>query len=140
MATIQRFEDFDAWKRARALTRRVYSVTGAGSFARDFELRGQIRRAAVSVMSNIAEGFERDGTKEFLQFLSTAKGSAGEVRSQLYVALDAGHIDQATFDELYALVCEVSRLVRGLMRYLQSTDIRGQKYLPSDRPTSASET
>jgi four helix bundle protein len=139
MASIQRFEDFDAWKRARTLTRQVYAVTAAGSFARDFELRGQIRRAAVSVMSNIAEGFERDGTKEFLQFLSTAKGSAGEVRSQLYVALDASHIDQVTFDELCALTCEVSRLIHGLMRYLQSTDIRGQKYLPSNRPTPSSE-
>jgi S23 ribosomal protein. len=90
MGTIQKFEDIDAWQKARALTREVYAVTADGAFAKDFGLRDQIRRAAVSVMSNIAEGFDRGGVREFIQFLFIAKGSAAEVQAQLYVALDAG--------------------------------------------------
>ena len=88
MATFHRFEDIDAWQKARELTRAVYAASRSGSFSKDFALRDQIRRASISVMSNIAEGFERGGNKEFRQFLSTAKGSAGEVRAQRYVALD----------------------------------------------------
>ena len=86
MATFKTFEDIEAWQRSRALTKSIYKVTSQGTFARDFGLRDQIRKASVSIMSNIAEGFERSGTKEFIQFLATAKGSAGEVRAQLYVA------------------------------------------------------
>ncbi|MBM4037083.1 MAG: four helix bundle protein, partial [Planctomycetes bacterium] len=85
MGKIERFEDMDAWKKARELTRAIYQLTSAGGFSRDFGLRDQIRRAAVSVMSNIAEGFERGGDKEFHQFLAVAKGSCGELRCQLYV-------------------------------------------------------
>ena len=88
MATIVRFEDLDAWKIARELTRDVYRVTSGEKFSRDFGLKDQIRKASVSIMSNVAEGFERDGNREFCNFLSIGKGSAGEVRSQLYVALD----------------------------------------------------
>ena len=94
MSAIERFEDIDAWKRARALACDIYAATSSGEFARDYGLRDQIRRAAVSAMSNIAEGFERYGSIEFRRFLSIAKGSAGEVKSQLYIALDAGLIDQ----------------------------------------------
>src|SRR5215210_7381743 len=94
---IKRFEDVEGWKKARLLTRELYSVTMKGEFARDFALRDQIRRAAISVMSNIAEGFEREGNKEFRQFLSLAKGSASEIRSQLYIALDAGYLTQGDF-------------------------------------------
>src|SRR5438445_8247510 len=101
MGKILRFEEIEAWKKARLLTRDIYQVTAKGDFARDFGLRDQIRRASVSAMSNIAEGFERDGNKEFIQFLSNAKGSTSEVRSQLYVALDAGFIDEKKFQELY---------------------------------------
>ena len=88
MAEIKRFEDIEGWKKARELVAAIYAVSSKGSFAKDSELRDQIRRAAVSVMSSIAEGFERGGDKEFSQFLSLAKASCGEVRSQLYVALD----------------------------------------------------
>ena|SRR5208282_4613966 len=101
MSKILRFEEIESWKKARVLTNEIYQVTSLGGFARDFGLRDQIRRASVSAMSNIAEGFERGGNREFLQFLSNAKGSAGEVRSQLYVALDAGFINQKKFDDLY---------------------------------------
>jgi four helix bundle protein len=97
MATIERFEDIKAWKVARESTRLVYGLSSAGEFKRDFALRNQIRRSAISIMSNIAEGFEREGNKEFLNFLSVAKGSCAECRAQLYVALDVGYITQADF-------------------------------------------
>jgi len=100
MAKIEKFEDIEAWKKARELAKEIYAISNEALFARDFGLRDQIRRAAVSVMSNIAEGFERGGDVEFRRFLAIAKGSAGEVKAQLYVALDAGMIDQATFDSL----------------------------------------
>ena len=92
MAKIERFEDIEAWKRSRALTKKVYDCTKQRGFEKDFGLKDQIRRSSVSTMSNIAEGFERGGNQEFIQFLATAKGSSGEVRSQLYVALDQGYI------------------------------------------------
>jgi four helix bundle protein len=121
MAKIERFEEIESWKRARVLTNRLYAVTNAGLFAKDYELRSQIRRAAVSVMSNIAEGFEGGGgDKEFCRFLSIAKGSAGEVRSQLYVALDVGYLPSAEFEELSQLTMEVSRLLSRFMQYLGS--------------------
>ncbi len=122
MAKIERFEDIESWKKARALASHIYRSTNSGAFGRDFGLRDQIRRAGVSSMSNIAEGFERGGgDKEFARFLSIAKGSAGEVRSQLYVALDAGYITRAEIDELSQLAIEVSRLLSGFMQYLNTS-------------------
>jgi len=97
-------------------------------FACDFALRDQIRRAAVSITSNIAEGFERDGNREFLQGLSVAKGSCGEVRSQLYVALDEAYIAQEDFERRYELSLHTSRLLARFMAYLQSTETRGLKF------------
>ena len=99
MSSFQRFEDIEAWQKARELTKAIYAMSNDGQFARDFGLRDQIRRASVSIMSNIAEGFGRGGNKEFIQFLSTAKGSASEVQAQLYVALDAGYINQDQFQK-----------------------------------------
>ena len=128
MATLRRFEDIEAWKAARELTRAVYSFSKVGPFARDFGLRDQIRRAAVSVMSNIAEGFEREGKGEFVQFLSMAKGSAGEVEAQLYVALDEGYIDKDQFDSVKAIASSTKRLIAGFMNYLRVSGIKGQKY------------
>lgn len=122
MAKIERFEDIDAWKKGRVLTRRIYAITNEGAFARDFGLSDQIRRAGVSIMSNIAEGFERgSGDKEFARFLSIAKGSAGEVRAQLYAALDVGYLTEAQFDELTELATEISRLLSRFMQYLTAT-------------------
>jgi four helix bundle protein len=121
MGTIERFEDIDAWKDARVLVKRIYEATGGGRFERDFGLRDQIRRAAVSAMSNIAEGFERASDKEFVRFLYMAKGSAGEVRSQLYVAADLGYLDKQHTDELIGLVEAVSRQIAGFIKYLKST-------------------
>jgi len=125
--TIKRFEDIAAWQKTRQLTANIYQATSAGLFARDYGLRDQIRRASVSSMSNIAEGFERDGNKEFLQFLSVAKGSTGEVRSQLYVALDTGFLDQSAFNNLLVSAEEASKLIGGFMRYLRQSEMRGRK-------------
>src|SRR5436309_7410959 len=111
---IERFEDFIAWQKARELTAKIYKVTGEGAFARDFGLKDQIRRAAVSIMSNIAEGFERGRPSEFHQFLSIAKGSCAELRSQLYIALDAEYIPQTRFRELMSVAVEVGQVVGGL--------------------------
>ena len=119
MAKIQRFEDLIAWQKARDLTRAIYEVTRHGAFAKDYGLSGQIQRAAVSIMSNLAEGFERGGRGEFHQFLSTAKASCAEVRSQLYVALDVGYLDKPAFDRLMQKVIEVGRIVRGLRASVQ---------------------
>jgi four helix bundle protein len=125
MATFQRFEDIDAWQRARDLTKVVYAVTNDGAFARDFGLKDQIRRAAVSVMSNIAEGFERSGSGDFLRFLAIAKGSAGEVRCQLYVASDLGYIENDVFEELTKQASLTGRLIAGLMSYLKKYKAEG---------------
>jgi len=132
MARIERFEDLPVWQTARALARRIYEMTGEPAWARDWGLRDQIRRSAVSVMSNIAEGFESDSTVQFLRFLGYAKGSAGETRAQLYVALDAGYVDRECFGSALELVQSCSRQLHGLMAYLRSDQHR---HLISERPT-----
>ncbi len=114
MGTISRFEDLIAWQKARLLTRRIYELTREQPFARDFGLANQIQRASVSIMSNIAEGFERSGLAEFHQFLSMAKASCAEVRSQLYIAVDIGYIKATDFEQVQALAEEVARIVGGL--------------------------
>ena len=111
---IQRFEDLIAWQKARALTVKIYQVSRKGEFGKDYRLSGQIQTAVVSIMSNIAEGFERGGLGEFHQFLSTAKASCAEVRSHLYVALDVGYIDTRTFQDLRTQSEEVGRIIGGL--------------------------
>ena len=111
-----RFEDLIVWQKARELTRLVYELTKRSAFSKDFALRDQVRRAAVSVMSNIAEGYERDRDTEFGQFLTIAKGSCGEVRAQLYVAFDQEYIDRAAFTEASEHAAEVSRMLKALNR------------------------
>jgi four helix bundle protein len=128
MSTVQRFEDLEAWKISRQVTKDIYKMSSDGLFKRDFGLKDQIRRASVSIMSNIAEGFERDGDKEFTQFLSIAKGSAGEARSQLYVALDQEYISEIEFNSVYQKLTENSRVISGLMKYLQQSDLKGKKF------------
>ena len=114
MTTVRRFEDLIAWQKARHLTRQVYELTRRGSWAKDFGLSSQIQRASVSIMSNIAEGFERKRHGEFHQFLSVAKASCAEVRSQLYVALDVGYVSPSEFEALLAQAEEVGRIIGGL--------------------------
>ena len=128
MNPIEKFEDLLSWQKARALTQRVYHVTKQDLFVKDFALKDQIRRASISTMSNIAEGFERGGDKEFHQFLSLAKGSCGEVRSQLYVALDQGYINEMTFEDVRKNALETSRLISGMMTYLVNSELRGKKF------------
>ncbi|MCA1630308.1 MAG: four helix bundle protein [Acidobacteria bacterium] len=114
MSRIEKFEDFIAWQKARSLTTEIYKLPEQGSFARDYGLKDQIRRASVSIMSNIAEGFERGRASEFHQFLVIAKASCAEVRSQLYVALDVGHLTKDQFDGLLNKAAELGRVIGGL--------------------------
>jgi four helix bundle protein len=115
----RRFEDLIAWQKARQLTKKVYEVTENGHFARDFGLRDQVRRSSVSIMANIAEGFERARQAEFHQFLSIAKSSCAELRSHLYVAHDAKYIDAIMFNDLMSLAQEVSLVLGGLRLAVQ---------------------
>ncbi len=114
MGHISCFQDLIAWQKARVLTAKIYARTRDGVFSKDFGLSNQIQRSAVSVMANIAEGFERDGRAEFFQFLSVARSSCAEVKSHLYVALDAGYITQDECDDFLSLADEVSRIIGGL--------------------------
>jgi four helix bundle protein len=133
LAKIERFEEIEAWKAARLITKTVYDLSNQGGFSRDFALRDQIRRAAVSIMANIAEGFERGGDKEFLQFLSLAKASCAEVRSHLDVAMDQSYLDAKQLDELLEQAKGVSRMISGFMDYLRKSDYRGSKFRPADK-------
>lgn len=129
MAKVEKFEDLEAWKLARELTKLVYNASSTGDFAKDFALVNQIRRASVSILSNIAEGFERNGDKEFVQFLSVAKGSCGEVRAQLYVAFDQGYLDANSFTEIKGKLNEEGRMLSGLIKYLNQSDLKGSKFV-----------
>ena len=128
MKKIKKFEDIESWKLARKLTCEIYKATSTGIFVRDFGLKDQIRRASVSILSNIAEGFERGNDKEFAHFLAIAKGSSGEVRAQLYVALDQGYLPPDTFNRLSESVIEIGELLSGFIRYLNQSTLRGNRY------------
>jgi len=128
MPNIKRFEDIESWKRARIVTQKIYELSSTGDFSRDFGLKDQIRRSSVSIMSNIAEGFERDGNKEFANFLSIAKASCGEARSQLYVALDQKFITVEDFEWTYDHLSQTGRMIGGFMNYLRESDLKGKKF------------
>ena len=128
MATIKRFEDINAWQKARILNNKIGDVIDKGQFKKNFRLIGQIEGSAGSIMDNIAEGFERSGNKEFIQFLYVAKGSCGELRSQLYRALDRKYINQQEFDELYKMVVEIIVMIQKLIDYLEQSELKGNKY------------
>jgi four helix bundle protein len=115
MQKAKRFEDLIGWQKARVLTKTICQISKQGLFAYDYGLSGQIQRAAVSIMSNIAEGFERGNPGDYHRFLTIAKASCGEVRSQLYVALDTGYLDQNQFDNLLKQAEEVSGILSGLI-------------------------
>lgn len=134
MSTIKRFEDLDIWKRARSFSQRIYAASLESSFAKDFSLKDQINRSSGSIMDNIAEGFERDGRKEFIIFLSYSKGSAGECLSQLYRAYDRRYITEETFNGLKQEAVELGKMIGGFMNYLKASDIRGQKFLEPEPP------
>ena len=122
------FEDLEVWKEGRRLTQRIYQLTKNENFSKDFALRDQIRRAAVSIMSNIAEGFERGGNQEFVQFLYVAKASCAEVRSQVYVALDQSYVASTEVDELTNSFKRLSSMISNFITYLRKSGMKGEKF------------
>ncbi len=122
------FEDFEVWKSARKLTNAIYKATNEKEFAKDYGLKDQIRRAAVSVMSNIAEGYEREGNQEFIQFLSIAKASCGEVRCQLYVAGDQGYMQRQYVTSVIEECKRISIMISNLIKHLKNSNYKGSKY------------
>lgn len=128
MATIKRFEEIKAWQEARELAKLVYTVTRGIAIAKDYGLKDQIQRAAVSVGSNIAEGFARNGNKEFAKFLWIAKGSAAEVQSQLYTAKDIGYISDADFNTVYEKAESCIILIYRFLKSLRASPISGERY------------
>ncbi|GAB4504854.1 MAG: four helix bundle protein [Anaerolineales bacterium] len=120
MTTAKRFEELEVWQKAKELTNLIYSLSSSGEFSRDFGLRDQLRRAAVSIMSNIAEGFESQTQALFIRYLGYAKGSAGEARAQLYIAKDQGYISPEEFDVALSLAEVCSKQIARLMQYLES--------------------
>lgn len=121
MAGFKKFEDILAWQKARKATKRIYEVTTDGHFARDFGLRDQTRRSAVSIMANIAEGQGRNSDKEFANFLNFSHGSVAETQSHLYIASDLGYLNQNDFDEIYDLLEEIAKMTMGLMKHLRNS-------------------
>ena len=121
MGKFKSFEEITSWQKSRLFNKRIYEITENISFKRDFDLVRQIRRASISISSNIAEGFERNTDKEFVYFLYVSKASAGEVRSQLYLALDLNYISKIEFDELYLNVSDISKLLSGFIKYLENS-------------------
>jgi len=118
---INRFEDIEAWKEARDIVNSVYRVCSVNGLRKDYSLVDQIKRAAISIMANIAEGFSRKGNREFIQFLFIAKASAAELQSHLYIALDQNYINQDTFNKLYQQTDKIQRMLSNLIKYLNST-------------------
>ena len=127
MSTFRSFTEIEAWQKARELTFEIYQISKRPPFCKDIELRSQIRAAAISVMSNIAEVFDRNGTAEFVQFLAIAKGSVAEVASQLFVK-DQGYVTTEEFDRLIELANETGRRIGALMNYLRRSGIKGVKF------------
>lgn len=125
--TVKRFEDLEVWKNSRELCRKIRNMAESGSLGKDYSLKDQIFRSSGSCMDNIAEGFERDGNKEFINFLYFSKGSLGETRSQVYRSFDSGHIDKVTFDELINYCLSLSAQISNLIKYLKSSEIEGLK-------------
>ena len=128
MPDIKQFEDLEIWQKARELSLLIYQISSLSGFVKDYGLKDQIRRSSVSILSNISEGFERGGNKEFKQFLSYAKGSCGELRAQLYVALDQQYISNDDFKCITDKALNLSRMISGFIKYLQKSNFKGNKY------------
>jgi len=128
MATIKSFEDVLSWQKARLLCDKVGKIIDEERFKKNYRLIGQLEGSSGSIMDNIAEGFERSGNKEFVQFLCIAKGSCGEFRSQLYRCLDRAYISKIEFEELYKMAVGISKLIQKLIDYLQASEMKGAKY------------
>ncbi len=128
MARIERFEDLEIWQLAREISSDIWDIIKNTSLQKDYKLREQINGSSGSIMDNIAEGFERDGNREFINFLSIAKASCGETRSQLYRCLDRDHIDEETFKRIFDKTILTSRKIKAFMIYLKNSDRKGSKY------------
>ena len=128
MATVKQFEDLDIWKLARTLCDDINKVANNTELRRDYKLYSQIDGSSGSVMDNIAEGFERNGNREFIQFLSISKASCGETRSQLYRVLDRNYINKEMFNKLYEQTLVLGRMIGGFINYLKKSDLKGSKY------------
>ena len=126
--TIKRFEDLEIWKNARELCKKIREIADNGSLGRDYSLKDQIFRSSGSSMDNIAEGFDRGGNKEFIQFLSISRGSVAELRSQSYRAFDVKHITETQLEELLTRTDSISRKIYSLIQHLKNSDIKGLKY------------
>lgn len=131
-----KIEDMLAWQKAKQLTIEIYKITNESLFSKDFGLKDQIRRAAVSVPSNIAEGFGRGGTNEFKNFLSISKGSLYEVKTQLIIAYELGLVDEKIKEQLILNIEEITGMISGLIKYLKNTEIKGSKYLSNNNQTT----
>lgn len=138
MATFRKFEEISAWEKSRELSRNIHSITKRKEYIKDQSLVWHINKSAGSIMDNIAEGFERGGNREFIQFLSISKGSSAELRSQLYRALDQELISLEEFTQLYNLSLDVSKMLNGLIHYIKSTGHRGYKYKKSQNQITTS--
>lgn len=134
MAKIERFEDLQVWQLARDICRDIWYLFENTSLGKDYELKNQMSRSSASVMDNIAEGFERNGNREFIQFLSIAKGSCGELISQLYRALDRNHITQMQFDSIAEKAIYQNKRLGAFISYLNSTGYRGSKFSAANNP------
>lgn len=134
MSTIKRFEDLEVWKLSRELCQEVHLLTLQEGISRDFGLKDQINNSSGSVMDNIAEGFERDGSKELSQFLAISKGSCGECRAQLYRALDRNYISQEQFEATSQKTIDLGRKIANLMSYLKSSELNGNKFKTPTQP------
>lgn len=128
MSKVERFEDLKIWQLARELCQMIHKLTVKDQFFKDFKLVGQINGSSGSIMDNIAEGFERDGNKEFIQFLTFSKGSCGETRSQLYRALDYQYITQDEFDAAYKMTLEESKMLKSFIQYLKDSELKGNRF------------
>ena len=136
---VESFEDLNVYNQARQLTNEIYTITKQGSFSKDYGLADQIRRASVSIMSNIAEGFERGTNTEFIQFLFIAKGSCGEVRAQLTIAFDQKYIDDDSYKGLVDRCRRISGMISNLITYLKGSRLKGSKFTKPPAKSMAEE-
>jgi four helix bundle protein len=132
MGTVKRFEDLEVWKETRKLVKSVHESVSEPKFSKDFTLKDQILRSSSSVMDNIAEGFDRDGNKEFIHFLTISKGSLAETKSQLYRALDFEYISKDEFEKMYELAELIGKQIGGFIKYLQQSEFKGNKFKEPD--------